>query len=96
VFLADLSVRVRAAGEQVKHDDNAGLAATAHALKGGSSHFGAAPLMQLCAAIEDQVRSKKTAGISASVDSMIAEAERVRLALTTFRFVPPPLDNQLN
>jgi two-component system sensor histidine kinase/response regulator len=96
VFLADMSERVRAAGVQMRNDDNAGLAATAHALKGSSGHFGAAPLMQLCGVIEDQVRSKQTGAIGAAVDSMIAEAERVRLALTAFRFVQPVLDNQLN
>src|SRR5260370_23837353 len=87
VFLIDMSERVRAAGERLRRDDYAGLAATAHALKGSSSHFGAALLMQLCAAIEDRVRSKQTAGISAAVDSMIAEAERVRVALKAYRFV---------
>ena len=89
VFLADMSERVRAAGVQMRDDDNRGLAATAHALKGSSGHFGAARLIQLCAAIEDRIRSKQTAEIHAAVHSMIAEAERVRLALTAFRFVQP-------
>jgi HPt (histidine-containing phosphotransfer) domain-containing protein len=67
-------------------NDNAGMAATAHAIKGSCGHFGATHLMQLCAAIEDQVRNKKADGINAAVESMIAETERVRDALTAFRY----------
>jgi hypothetical protein len=44
--------------------------------------------MRLCAAIEDQVRTKQTAGMQAAVDSMIAEAERVRVALKAYRYDP--------
>lgn len=86
VFLADMSERVRAAGLQMGHHDSSGLAATAHALRGSCGHFGAARLMQLCGAIEDQVRSKQTDGIRAALDSMIAETERVREALKAFRY----------
>ncbi len=96
VFLADMSERVRAAGLQMDRDDNAGLAATAHALKGSSGHFGAAHLMQLCAAIEDRVRGEDIDGghhdgMKAAVASMLAEAERVRVALKAFRYVQPAL-----
>jgi two-component system, sensor histidine kinase and response regulator len=89
VFLADMSKRVIAAGAQMDHDDNPGLAQTAHSLKGSSSHFGAAHLMRLCGAIEDRVRSKQTGGMRAAVDSMVAEAERVRDALQAFQYNPP-------
>ncbi|HWN57657.1 MAG TPA: response regulator [Methylomirabilota bacterium] len=89
VFLADMGERVGAAGLQVSAHDNAGLAATAHAIKGSSGHFGAAHLMKLCAAIEDQVRKGKTDGIDAAVNSMIAEMERVRAALTAYHYTSP-------
>jgi HPt (histidine-containing phosphotransfer) domain-containing protein len=85
VFLADMSERVSAAGLLMSQDDGAGLAATAHALKGGCGHFGAVLLMQLCGAIEDQVRKQQPDGIHAAVNSMIAEAQRVRDALIAFR-----------
>jgi len=86
VFLADMGERVGAAGLQMSAQDNAGLAATAHAIKGSSGHFGAAHLMKLCAAIEDQVRRGKTDAIDAAVKSMIAETERVRAALTAYHY----------
>jgi len=89
VFLADMGERVGAAGLQMSAQDNAGLAATAHAIKGSSGHFGAAHLMKLCAAIEDQVRRGKTDAIDAAVKSMIAETERVRAALTAYHYTSP-------
>jgi CheY-like chemotaxis protein/HPt (histidine-containing phosphotransfer) domain-containing protein len=89
VFLADMSERVRVADLQVSSHDNAGLAATAHAIKGSCGHFGAAHLMQLCAAIEDQFRKGKTDGINAAVSSMIAETERVRSALRDYHYTHP-------
>jgi len=89
VFLRDMGERLRMAVEQVGRGDNAGLAATAHALKGSCGHFGAVRLMKLCAAIEDQVKSKQTGGMRAAVDCMIAEADRVREALKAYRYNPP-------
>ena len=89
VFLVDMGERVGAAGLQLRAHDNAGLAATAHAIKGSSGHFGAAHLMKLCAAIEDQVRKGKTDGIDAAVNSMIAETERVRAALKAYHYSHP-------
>ena len=41
VFLTDLTERVHAIGLQMSHDDRAGIAATAHAVKGSCGHFGA-------------------------------------------------------
>jgi HPt (histidine-containing phosphotransfer) domain-containing protein len=89
VFLADMGERVRVAGAQVGAHDNAGLAATAHAIKGSCGHFGAVHLMQLCGAIEEQFRKGKTDGITAAVTSMIAETERVRAALKAYRYNRP-------
>ncbi len=89
VFLDDMGERVRVAGVQMGSHDNAGLAATAHAIKGSSGHFGAVHLMQLCGAIEEQFRKGKTDGINAAVNSMIAETERVRAALKAYRYIRP-------
>jgi hypothetical protein len=89
VFLADMGERVRAVGAQVGAHDNAGLAATAHAIKGSCGHFGAVHLMKLCGAIEEQFRKGKTDGITAAVTSMIAETERVRAALKAYRYNRP-------
>ena len=86
MFLTDIGERVRVAGLQLGTHDNAGLAATAHAIKGSCGHFGAAHLMQLCGAIEDQFRKGKTDGFNATVNSMIAETERVRAALKAYRY----------
>jgi CheY-like chemotaxis protein/HPt (histidine-containing phosphotransfer) domain-containing protein len=58
VFLADMTERVRTLGLQMGHHDTAGLAATAHAIKGSCAHFGATHLMHLCVAVEEQEKSE--------------------------------------
>ena len=85
VFLADLSERVRTIGLQMSRDDRAGIAATAHAVKGSCGHFGALRLMELSREIEDRVRHEQTDGLQAAIDSMVAETERVRAALEAYR-----------
>ncbi len=85
VFLADLSERVRAIGLQMSHDDRAGIAATAHAVKGSCGHFGAVRLMELLHEIEGRVRHEQTDGLQTAIDSMVAETERVRAALEAYR-----------
>ena len=92
VFLADLSERVRTIGLQMRARDRAGVAATAHAIKGSCGHFGAARLVELSDDLEDRARHTRTGDIQSAVDSMIAETERVRAALEAFRrdHAPPP------
>lgn len=85
VFLADLSKRVRAIGLQMSHDDRAGIAATAHAVKGSCGHFGAMRLMELSREIEGRLRHEQTDGLRMLIDSMVAEAQRVRAALEAYR-----------
>jgi HPt (histidine-containing phosphotransfer) domain-containing protein len=85
IYLADLSERVGKIGLQMSEGDPAGVAATAHAIKGSSGHFGAAHLIELSREIEDRARRKQTDGLQTTIDSMIAEAERVRAALEAFR-----------
>jgi len=85
VFLADLSERVRTIGLQMSHDDRAGIAATAHTVKGSCGHFGALRLMELSREIEDRVRDEQTDGLQTAIDSMVAETERVRAALEAYR-----------
>ena len=85
VFLADLSERVRTIGLQMSHDDRAGIAATAHAVKGSCGHFGAVRLMELSREIEDRVRDEQTDGLQTAIDSMVAETQRVRAALEAYR-----------
>lgn len=85
VFLADLSERVRAIGWQMSHDDRAGIAATAHAVKGSCGHFGAVLLMELSREIEGRVRHEQPDGLQTAIDSMVAETQRVRAALEAYR-----------
>ena len=85
VYLADLSERVRKIGLQMSEGDPAGVAATAHAIKGSSGHFGAVHLIELSLEVEDRARRNQTDGLQATIDSMIEEAERVRAALEAFR-----------
>ena len=85
VFLTDLTERVHAIGLQMSRDDRAGIAATAHAIKGSSGHFGALRLMELSHEIEGRARHGQTDGLQTAIDSMIAETERVRAALEAYR-----------
>jgi HPt (histidine-containing phosphotransfer) domain-containing protein len=85
VFLGDLDERVRAIGLQCRTGDCAGIKATAHAIKGSCSHFGATRLMELSREVEDRAKGQQTESLSSAVDSMVAEAARVRAALEAFR-----------
>ena len=85
VFLAELSERVQAIGLQMSHGDRAGIAATAHAVKGSSGHFGAMRLMELSREIEDRAKRQQTDGLQTAIDSMVAETQRVRAALEAYR-----------
>ncbi len=85
VFLADLSERVRAIALQMNQNDCAGVAATAHAIKGSCGHFGAARLTELCRDLEERARREPTFDIQPAISLMIAEAEQVREALEAYK-----------
>jgi HPt (histidine-containing phosphotransfer) domain-containing protein len=85
VFLADLSERVRTVGLQMSKNDRAGVAATAHAIKGSCGHFGAARLMELCRDLEDRARREAGGDIEIAIFAMVAETERVLAALEAYR-----------
>jgi len=85
IFLADLSERVGKISLQMTEGDSSAVAATAHAIKGSSGHFGAVHLIELSREVEDRARRKQTDGLQATIDSLIEEAERVRAALEAFR-----------
>ena len=85
VFLSDLSERVLTIGLQMKQGDRAGVAATAHAIKGSCGHFGALRLMELSRDLEDQARRQPAGAIEVAILTMVAETERVRTALEAFR-----------
>lgn len=88
VFLADLSERLRTIGLQMSQGDRVGVAATVHAIKGSCGHFGAARLMELSAEVEERARRAQIDNLAAAVDSVVAEAERVRVALEAYRAGP--------
>jgi HPt (histidine-containing phosphotransfer) domain-containing protein len=90
VFLDDLSERVLTIGLQMKQNDRAGVAATAHAIKGSCGHFGAVRLMELSRDLEDLARREPAAEIEVAILAMVAETERVRAALEAFRRDQPP------
>jgi histidine phosphotransfer protein HptB len=85
VFLADLSERLKTLGLQMSRGDRVGIAATAHAIKGSCGHFGAVRLMELSLEVEALAKRQQSDGLQTAIDSMVAEAERVRTALETFR-----------
>ena len=90
VFLDDLSGRVLTIGLQMKQGDRAGVAATAHAIKGSCGHFGAARLMELSRKLEDRARHEPAADLEVAIFTMVAETERVRTALEAFRTTNAP------
>ena len=85
VFLADLSKRVSAIGSQISQGDRAGVAATAHAIKGSCSHFGAVRLIELSSDLETRARREPSVDLQVATISMVAETERVRMALEAYR-----------
>jgi HPt (histidine-containing phosphotransfer) domain-containing protein len=85
VFLADLGERVRTIGLQMSRNDRAGVAATAHAIKGSCGHFGAARLMELCRDLEDRARRESGGEIEIAIFTMVAETERVLAALEAYK-----------
>ena len=85
VFLADLDERVHKIGLQMSQNDRAGVAATAHAIKGACGHFGAANLVELARDLEARARREPTEDLQTAIDSMVAETERVRAALEAFQ-----------
>jgi HPt (histidine-containing phosphotransfer) domain-containing protein len=85
VFLDDLSERVLTIGLQMKQGDRAGIAATAHAIKGSCGHFGAMRLMELSRELEDRARREPAGDLEVAISAMVAETERVRTALEAFR-----------
>jgi len=85
VFLTDLDERVRRTRLQMSNSDRAGVAATAHAIKGSCGHFGAANLVELSRDLEDRARREPTGDLQIALASMIAETERVRAALEAFQ-----------
>jgi HPt (histidine-containing phosphotransfer) domain-containing protein len=85
VFHADLSERVRTIGLQMSRNDRAGVAATAHAIKGSCGHFGAARLMELCRDLEDRARRESGGEIEIAIFTMVAETERVLAALEAYK-----------
>jgi HPt (histidine-containing phosphotransfer) domain-containing protein len=90
VFLADLSERVGTIRLQMSQSDRAGIAATAHAIKGSCGHFGAVSLVELSRDLEDRAKRDPTGDLQAALDSMLAETERVRAALEVYRSNPAP------
>ena len=85
VFLTDLDERVLTIGLQFKQGDRAGVAATAHAIKGSCGHFGAARLVELSRDLEDRARRERSGDIEIAIFTMVAETERVRAALEGFQ-----------
>lgn len=85
VFLADLRERVHDIGSQMSQNNHAGIAATAHAIRGSCGHFGATRLIELSREVEDQARREKIGDLQPAITSMVAETERVRAALEAFR-----------
>jgi HPt (histidine-containing phosphotransfer) domain-containing protein len=90
VFLADLTERVRTIGLQLSQNDRAGVAATAHAIKGSCGHFGAVRLVELSRELEDRARREPACDIELAIFTMVAETERVSTALEAFRRDQPP------
>jgi HPt (histidine-containing phosphotransfer) domain-containing protein len=85
IFLKDMDERVATIGSQLEAKDLDGIMATAHALRGSCSHFGAIRLMGLCGQIESRARRSPVEEIEPLIRSMLVETERVRFAIEVYR-----------
>jgi CheY-like chemotaxis protein/HPt (histidine-containing phosphotransfer) domain-containing protein len=81
LFLWDLTERVSAITLAAENRDGAALKSIAHALKGSCGHFGAARLAALCRTLEQIGARESAADPREAVRSLVAEADRVRIAL---------------
>jgi len=90
VFLSDLAKRIGSIKLALQRSDDALMGATAHSIKGSCGHFGARYLMELCGDVEARAQRGETRGLDVTVNSLIAESERVRAALQIYRHKPAP------
>ncbi len=65
------------------------LRQVSHTLKSSSASLGALVLAGHCASVETLARDEQIEGLSASVDAMLAELQRVRAALHQPPFAQP-------
>ncbi|MGH7948522.1 MAG: response regulator, partial [Candidatus Binataceae bacterium] len=85
--LADMAERVTGMRRDLANGDPISVSRVAHALRGSSAHFGAVPLMTLCARIEQLVSAGSIEPVSKTLARLEAEAVRVRTELEAQRAI---------
>lgn len=80
-YLEDAPRRLQALTQAVMGSDAAAVQKSAHALRSLSVTIGAAPVAQLCVALEAIGRAGTTAGAQVLVKQLQAEYERLEAAL---------------
>jgi two-component system, sensor histidine kinase and response regulator len=85
MFLGDLPIRMKNAGDAFQRADAAAIAFEMHRLKGGAANFGAHELVARCRAIKLVGRSGDVTSAKRLYDQMIAEFDRVIAALQSER-----------
>ncbi|HLI78413.1 MAG TPA: response regulator [Candidatus Binataceae bacterium] len=89
LFLADSSGRIAALETAAATRDGDALKRLAHALKGSCGHFGATRLAMLCRKLEQIGAEQPVGDASVALRELIAESERVRVALEQARNLAP-------
>jgi PAS domain S-box-containing protein len=81
LFLVDAHARFEQLAQAINESDAGKIGNAAHALKGMAAHFGAAPLVAICNAVETQAIAKSLSDVEALFMQLSAEFQRVERAL---------------
>jgi CheY-like chemotaxis protein len=86
-FLADMTGRLTGMRHEFANGNAISISRLAHGLRGSCAHFGAVPLMTLCARIEQQAGAGPIEPVGNTLAQLEAEALRVRTELEAQRAV---------
>ncbi len=89
IFEEDLLVRLNQIRAGVKTMDALRVSQAAHALKGASGELGAAGMREICSRLESSTGNGSIVAATSILPELEAEAERVRVALATYRVDAP-------
>jgi PAS domain S-box-containing protein len=81
LFLDHTPAKIEELRQAIGNQDATTMARVAHAIKGGASHFGAAPLIQICSLIEEDANTNSLQNMAQNFARFEAEYKRVESAL---------------
>jgi HPt (histidine-containing phosphotransfer) domain-containing protein len=81
LFQTDIAERLAALDAALSSGDLAGVARTAHTVKGSAGNIGARPLLDACRAVEDSARQRDPDRVRLTVNALHGEVTRVASAI---------------